>query len=157
MNPASSRAAEIIAAYGASAARWPEAERAATLAALEADLALQAERAAAGRLDMMIAGWAAAPVAPGDAADAARRAMAAAGARPRERRTAPRWFGAGALAAAIAAAVLLTPSTIEISEPPPQPAARPAAAATAVAHDPAAEAQVLAMLFTPTPEEELYL
>ena len=37
MNPAPSRAAEIIAAYGASAARWPEGERAAVLAALEAE------------------------------------------------------------------------------------------------------------------------
>lgn len=150
-----SRAAEIIAAYGADAARWPAAERSATLAALEADPALRADCAAAERLDLLLGDWAMAPIAPGNPREAARSALAAA--RPPARAGVPRWLGVGALAATVAAAVFLAPSTIETSEPAPQPAAIAAATPRTVAHDPAADAQVFAMLFTPTPEEELYL
>lgn len=138
------RAGEIIAAYGADPARWPDAERATALGVVAASPALRAAQAAAAVLDADLAAWATAPVAPGDAGVAAARAT------PRPRPYL-RWAGGTGIAAAVAAGlVLLAP----VHRPAPS-AARVAtlAAPAAGTYDAAAFAQV----FTPTPDEEQVL
>ena len=130
------RAAEIIAAYGADPARWPDAERATALHVIAASPVLTAALAEAHGLDADLVRWAQAPlaVAPHAAADAARIAQ-------RRPRPVVRWAMGTGLAASLAAGlVLLTPAH--------RPAAAPHRAA--VVSDGTAFAQV----FTPTPDEE---
>ncbi len=127
------RAAEILAAYGADPARWPDGERATAQAVIAASPELRAAQDAARALDADLAAWAQAPVAGGDAAAAARRALPA----PRPYL---RWaLGTGLAASLAAGLVLLTPAH------PPPPAKTPV-----VVDDATAFAQV----FTPTPDEE---
>ena len=137
------RAAEIIAAYGADPARWPDGERATALHVIAADPALSAALAEARALDEDLTGWAQAPVGGGDAAAAA---AAAARALPRPRQYL-RWAGGTGLAAAAAAVlVLFAPAK------PLAPSVLPVAVAAGPAT--AADATAFAQVFTPTPDEE---
>ena len=101
------RALEIIAAYGAEAARWPMAEHDAVMALAGSDAAVVAALAEARRFDVLLHGWArdvlvrnfdaaaiiaAAPVVP------ARRGWAGA-----------RWMAGGALAAALLGIAVIGP------------------------------------------------
>ena len=130
------RAAEIIAAYGGDPARWPDAERAAALAAVAADPALAGVFAAARALDDDLTGWARRPVRGGDAVSAAAVAM-------RRPPTVLRWAAGGGIAASLAVAVVLfTPAQTPI----------PVAALDAIPDETA-----FAQVFTPTPDEESVL
>lgn len=131
------RALEIITAYGADAARWPADEHDAVLATVAADPELAGARAAAARLDAVLAGWAADVVEAGDAeaGGSAAAAITAASVRPRWR-----WAGAMALAASLAAGALLWPVEPSPMVPPPT-----------VAPD---DTPAFAYLFSPTPDEE---
>lgn len=135
--PDHARAAEIIAAYGADPARWPDAELPMVLAAIAASPDLRAALSAARMLDAELVAWAQAPVADGDAGRAAALAL-------RRSRSFGRWaWGTSIAASFAAAAALLVPAHSTHS-------ARPPATAT---DDAAAFAQV----FTPTPDEEQVL
>jgi hypothetical protein len=132
------RAAEIIAAYGGDAARWPDAERATALAVVAGDPALTAALAAARQLDGDMADWARRPVRGGDPLAAAAVAM-------RRPRIFMRWAAGGSIAASLAAAiVLLTP-------------ARMAPTPRVVAVAPVSDDTAFAQVFTPTPDEEQVL
>lgn len=134
------RAIEIIAAYGADSARWPDAERAMVLELVAADPILTAALGAARELDADIVGWARRPERGGDPIAAAAIAM-------RRPRNIMRWAASGSIAASLAVAiVLLTPARM----PPPS---IPTAVALVAVSDEAAFAQV----FTPTPDEERVL
>ncbi|TRW16702.1 hypothetical protein [Glacieibacterium frigidum] len=131
--------ADLIDIYGADPARWPTEDRAATLAAIAADPALQAKLAEARALDAMLGDWAARVPARADADAVAARIL----------RPAPRWpriAGTGGLiAAAVAAVVLVTPPTL---------APAPVTTVAATADIEAADDADFATLFTPTPDEE---
>lgn len=128
---------DLIDIYGADTARWPVEDRAAALAAIAADPALQAKLAEAQALDAMLDAWATRVPARADADAVAARIL-----RPRW----PRVAGVGGLiAAAVAAVVLVTPPTIA-----PAPVATVATSAEIEAADDAD----FAKLFTPTPDEE---
>ncbi len=146
--PTHIRATEIIAAYGADAARWPDDERAATLAALAESPDLAAARAAAAVLDADLCEWANAPIVPGDAGKAA--AGAAFPSRPYLR-----WVGGTGLAAAAAAAFLVvvpakhvTPVHVAVAQAWPTDRAQPTTTD---------DADAFAQVFTPTPDEEQVL
>jgi len=131
------RAAEIIAAYGSDAARWPDAERAAAVHLIAGDPALSAARREAAELDALLVAWAATPVARGNpdfmAATAARRVPAFA---------LWRWAAGGSMAAALTVGIVLV-------NPAPAPVHHQAAAVATVSDE-----QAFALLFTPTPDEE---
>lgn len=132
------RTAEIIAAYGADPARWPDAERVTALGVVAHDATLTAALTEARELDGDLARWATRRIAPGDAAAMAAFAM-------RRPRSFVGWAAGGSIAASVAAAlVLLTPTHRSA------PAAVPAMVAVS---DETAFAQV----FTPTPDEERIL
>jgi len=139
------RAAEIIAAYGGDAARWPATERDAALQLVEADAGLAQARREASALDVELSGWSQRLSTERDDGDqsgaAAARVLAA---RPQLRPTArPAWqwaIGTG-MAAAIVAGVFLASSSVD----------RPH---TLVAHSAASDAAAFAMVFTPTPDED---
>ena len=119
------RAFEIVAAYGANAARWPDDERAGVLALAAADPELAAARANAAQLDTLLDDWALAPAVKLAAPVPVRHW---------------RRLGVGtALAASLAGALLLLPG-----------APVPIVEAPVVADD----AQAFALLFTQTPDEE---
>ena len=101
------RALEIIAAYGADAMRWPDAERA-PLLALAAQPGIAAALAEARALDALLGDWARADVAalPFDAGRLAPVRPVAAPVRLPVRR---RWLAATAVAAAVAAVIALVP------------------------------------------------
>ncbi len=128
------RAAEIIAAYGGDPARWPDGERATAQAVIAASPELRAAYAAAQALDADLAAWARMPVAAGDAAAAARKALPHA-------RPYLRWALGTGLAASLAAGLVLL-----------SPAHGPVQSRTklVVVDDATAFAQV----FTPLPDEE---
>lgn len=105
------RAIEIISALGADAARWPEAERSA-VQALRHHPKVAAALAEAAQLDALLTDWARADV--GTAGfDSALLAppvgVAVAGVVAMPSRVRRRWLAAGALAAAVAGALVLTP------------------------------------------------
>jgi hypothetical protein len=140
--PFHTRAAEIIAAYGADAARWPDAERATALHVVAASPVLTAALAEARRLDADLTAWAQAPldVTSRAAADAAAVAL-------RRPRPFLRWAMGTGLAASLAAGlVLLTPAQRLTPSTAPQVAT--AAPTTA------ADATAFAQVFTPTPDED---
>jgi hypothetical protein len=146
------RALEIIASYGADPARWPADERAAVLA-LAGRPAVAAALADARGLDALLGDWARADVvaAPFDAAQLTPRAAPVVPARRRG------WLAAGAMAAAVAAAVVLTP----IGNVTPQPAGPQVAMnspqstvpSATVASEPGSDAE-FAYVFTPTVDED---
>ena len=145
-------ALEIIASYGADPARWPADERADVLA-LAGRPAVAAALADARALDALLGDWATADVvaAPYDAARLTPRAKPVA---PAKRRG---WLAAGALAAAVAAAVVLTP----VGKVTPQTDAPHVAIASpqttvpsaTVASDTGSDAE-FAYVFTPTVDED---
>jgi hypothetical protein len=103
---AQDRAIEIIAAFGAAPARWPEAERAGVLA-LAGHPAVAAALADARRLDALLVDWACADVAAAPF-DAARLIPAAASRVPMAPARRRPWLAASALAAALTAVLALT-------------------------------------------------
>jgi hypothetical protein len=139
------RAADIIDAYGADAARWPGGERAGVLAAIARDPALRARLAEAARLDADLAAWAMAPVEslPFDLTSLEPQA------KPGWRRHIG-WAGAGLAAVAAALALLLVS--------PSGQAPQNAAGTSVVAAEPKAtttgQLDGFAYVFTPTHEEE---
>jgi len=135
------RAAEIIAAYGGDAARWPDDERAEALQQVARHPALAAQRTAAAQLDGMLSAWAAGSVGvDSDAAAAATRVLAMPAAQ--QTRGAPwRWMAGTGIAAAIALGAVLI-----------NPAAAPQR--TPVVHHQITDDQAFAMVFTPTLDED---
>lgn len=128
---------DLIEIYGADPARWPIEHRAAALAVIAADPALQVELAEAAKLDALLGAWATRVPVRADAGAVAARIL-----RPRW----PRVAGVGGLiAAAVVAVVMVTP-----------PATTPAPVATVAtaAEIEAADDADFAKLFTPTPDEE---
>lgn len=135
--PFHARAAEIIAAYGANPARWPDAERTMALGVIAEHPALKAALAEAQVLDRDLAGWARRPVRIGDARAAAAIAMQ----RPRNFM---RWAAGGSIAASLAAAlVLLAPARMA-----------PSTAVPGVVVASVTDEAAFAHVFTPTPDEE---
>ena len=149
------RVLEIIAAYGADAARWPAAEREAAQALVAQDMALRAECDAAASLDAELAAWAMVPVAADDVAATA--AADAAFARAASQR---RWWPAaavgGSIAASLLAAVLILPSPSSGPSPATTQQIAQVAPTTAPVQTAqvAQDVQVWASVFTLTPEEE---
>ena len=141
------RAAEIIAAYGADPARWPDAERATALHVIAASPELTAARAAAAALDADLVAWAQAPVAGGigarAAADAARIAL-------RRPRPFLHWAAGTGIAASLAAGLLLFAPAHRLA-----PGTTPVRVATVAATPD--DATAFAQVFTPTPDEEQVL
>ena len=149
------RVLEIIAAYGADAARWPADEREAAQALVAKDAALQAELDAAAAIDAELSAWAAAPIAVSDI-DATAAADAALARAPVPRRWWPTAVLGGSVAAALVAAVAILPtSTREPSGEPAQvaQAMTPAAAPIQTAQI-EQDVQLWGSVFTLTPEEE---
>jgi anti-sigma factor RsiW len=145
------RALDIIAGYGADAARWPADERAALTAAIAASPVLQRALADARATDAAIAGmigdWA--QVAP-SAADSARLAAAARASAPRWNR----WLG-GAFAAALAASLIAIAPMPRLWGDAPEQQGTTSPTIVASADDTGiTDAQAYAMLFTLTPQEE---
>lgn len=145
------RALEIIAAYGAEASRWPDAERTALVAAIAASPVLQAALADARATDFTIAtmlgGWG--QVMP-TAADSARLAAAA-------RRVVPRWnrWLGGAVAAAVAATLIaIAPIPRLWGGATEQQGTTPPTITASADETGISDAQAYAMLFTLTPQEE---
>ncbi|GGE12066.1 hypothetical protein GCM10011529_18000 [Polymorphobacter glacialis] len=145
----SERALEIIAAYGADARRWPDAERGGVLALVAADAGVAAALAEARGLDGWLAGWA------GDVAprrfDA--EAIMATAQVPVMPRTSPvrRWFASSALAVAVAVGLALVvprPVTTEIATNSPVPSA------TVEGDVSGSDADDFALVFTPTIDED---
>ncbi len=135
------RAAEIIAAYGADPARWPDAERATALHVIAASPVLTAAQDAARTLDADLVRWAQAPLAGGIPANAAATAAAAAMRRPRPFL---RWAAGTGIAASLAAGLVLFAPAHRLA-----PSTAPAAVAV-----PVDDATAFAQVFTPTPDEE---
>ena len=142
------RAIEIIASHGADAARWPDDERAALLA-LAGTPAVAAALAEAAALDTLLVGWARADVAgaPFDSAGLV-PAPALPAARPLRR-----WLAAGAMAAAVAAAVVLAPMRSTPSLPATQVAVVSPVPSATVEGDAGSDAE-FAYVFTPTVDED---
>lgn len=141
------RALEIIAAYGADSARWPDADRAAVLALAAADAGVASALRDAAGLDALLAGWAH-DVAPHGFKVAAITAMAQE--RPaRARRIGWPWIGGGALAAAVAAGLVIYAPVRPAAETEIATLAPPVAAPSA-----SADAEAFDTIFTPTPDEE---
>lgn len=147
------RALEIIAALGADAARWPEGERDAVLA-LRSRPNVAAALAEAAQLDALLGGWAQADVAtlPFDS-ERLIPAVTVPATKPRLPR---RWLAAGALAAAVAGAVVLTP--MPASAPAPGPRIELASPQTPVPSATGASEDGVdagfAYVFTPTVDED---
>lgn len=146
------RALEIIASHGADPARWPADERAAVLA-LTGRPAVAAALAAARALDALLGDWARADVvaAPFDAAQLTPRGAPIAPARRRG------WLAAGAMAAAVVAAVVLTPMTgVTPQSAAPQVAmnsSQTTVPSATVASEAGSDAE-FAYVFTPTVDED---
>ena len=136
------RAAEIIAAYGGDAARWPADERDAVLRLLATVPALAGSARSHDRLDAMIDRWATAPVAADDGAAAmvAARVLATTGGRQSSPRPlALRWMAGGGIAAALVAGVMFGAPHRVVPVP---------------AHHAVSDDQAFASIFTPTLEED---
>lgn len=146
------RALEIIGAYGAAPARWPDTERAAVLALAHSDPAVHEALAAAGPLDTLLCNWALdVPVQHFDA-DAllpAPRALPGGGIL---RTSVMRWVAGGTVAAGLALALVVMPSGSS------RDAAVVVAQIDSVSPVSAGDAAELddsfAMFFTPTADEE---
>lgn len=82
------RLAELLTAYGADAARWPEAERDAALALIEGSATARMALAETRALDALLAHDPAPPTLSFDAATLARRVMSEPRFRPKPRRSA---------------------------------------------------------------------
>ena len=150
------RALEIIDAYGADSARWPDDARPALLALAASDAGVAAAVAQARGLDALLGSWADA-VAPREFDLAAiARVPQEAPAIVHGSAFSRRWITGGALAAAVAAGLIIlapmqrAPDAVVASVSPELPA--PSAAATGKAIG--TEADVFASVFTPTPDEE---
>jgi hypothetical protein len=116
------RIAELIAAYGAAPEKWPEAERAAALAVLEADPALRAEQMRMAALDAVLDRWPS-PAPRLDPVAVAAAASAAPRPRPVARKSWLRfpafaWPNAAGLAAAALAGFLVGWSGLDTSYGP---------------------------------------
>jgi len=135
------RAADIIAAYGGDTLRWPADERAAMMRLVATNPGIAEQARAAAAMDSVFAGWALAPVVPGNAAAAAARVLASLP-RRRDPTTAPaiRWMAGGGIAAALVAGMLLGGPHLH--------------APTAPAAHLVSDEQAFATIFTPTPEED---
>lgn len=147
------RALEIIAALGADAARWPEGERDAVLA-LRSRPDVAAALAEAAQLDALLGGWALADVA---AAPFDSEGLIPAVAAPVTKSPLPRrWLAAGALAAAAAVALVLTP--MQLGAPAPGPRIDLASPQTPVPSATGASEDGVdagfAYVFTPTVDED---
>jgi hypothetical protein len=146
------RTEEIIAAYGADAARWPADERAAAQALVAADPALEAQLAAAAALDRELAIWARTQVATGDVAATAAADAALASLPPRRG-----WFPTavlgGSIAASLLAAVILLPSGAGDGAVPPTQVAQGTTTPVQTAQV-EQDVQLWGTVFTLTPEEE---
>lgn len=148
------RVLEIMAAYGADAARWPANERTAAQALVAEDAALQAELDAAAVLDAELAAWAMAPVAVSDI-DATAAADAALARAPVQRRWWPTAVLGGSVAAALVAAVAILPiSTGGPSGEATQVAQATTPAAPVQTAQIEQDVQLWGSVFTLTPEEE---
>ena len=150
------RAFEIIDAYGADSARWPDDTRATLQALATCDSEVAAALAQAGKLDALLGGWAH-DVAPREF-DVAAIVRVPQEAPEIVRGTAfsLRWITGGALAAAVAAGLIILAPTQRAPDPvvaslSPEKSA-PSAAATGKALG--SEADAFASVFTPTPDEE---
>jgi hypothetical protein len=151
------RALEVIASYGADPARWPADERAAVLA-LAGRPAVAAALTDARALDALLGDWARVDVAaaPFDAAQLTPHAapIVTTPIVPARRRG---WIAAGAMAAAVAAAVGLTPMGGVTPQPDAPQVAMNSPQTTVpsatVASDPGSDAD-FAYVFTPTVDED---
>lgn len=144
MTVSPNRAAEIIAAYGADPARWPEAERKDCLALVDRLPSLAYDRRIAAALDVGLIAWAREPAVIHDG-DAERPVARAVAALPAPLRVKPlAWMG-GALAASILAGLAFV--TLRSTTPAQM------AAPIEITQAQADSAQFRA-LFTPTPDEE---
>lgn len=150
------RALEIIAAYGADSARWPDEARRALPALAARDAEVAAALVAAADLDGLLGGWAQA-VAPGDFDLAAIAALPQE--RPAATRNGPwprRWIGGGALAAAVAAGLVILAPMPTTSDPAVATLSPTTSVPSATADGNAggSDAEAFASVFTPTPDEE---
>ncbi len=144
------RALEIIGAYGADAARWPAAERASVLALAAQDSQVATARAEARSLDALLDGWAAdVPLRQFDP-----QALIPARTIATPHRPLLRWVGGGAVAAALAMALVLTvpgttpaPQTVTASNMSPESPLESAS-------DSSEPLDGFALIFTPTADEE---
>lgn len=148
----SERALEIIAAYGADSARWPDAERAEALALTADDPHIAAALADAHGLDGLLGAWAQG-AAPWDADIAAitgaRRVTGG-------RFQVSRWVAGGALAAAVAAGILVLAPVQPVTTPVQQIVSTntPVLLATAEGSGSGSDAEAFATVFTPTVDED---
>ncbi len=154
------RALEIIAAYGADARRWPSSEREAVLALLASDAAVAVAQAEAQGMDALLAGWAG-DVTPRSFDAAALIPVPAASGIARSRlMRAPRgWLAGGALAAALAAVLVLTPLGLGNAPEPLAPQTEIASnsllgSASAEGGSVVSNDEGFAFVFTPTADEE---
>jgi ferric-dicitrate binding protein FerR (iron transport regulator) len=140
-------ALQIIESHGGDPLRWPEADRAALLALAAVDAGVGKALAEARALDAMLCDWA------GDVAPATFD-LAAITRTPQERAAPPRrWMAGGALAAAIAAVVVMTPMGSKVSTPSPVPSAT-ATIEGSGGEVTRSDAEAFAEVFTPTADEE---
>jgi hypothetical protein len=149
------RALEIIGAYGADAARWPDTERAALLSVVARDAEVAAALGEARRFDVMLAGWADdVPVRRYDA-DALLPARIL---RVPQRSRLLRWAGGGAVAAALATLLVLTvPGMLPAPQPTMPANIAPDFPQGSVRDSDSNRAEPLegfALIFTPTADEE---
>ena len=143
------RAHDIIAAYGADARRWPDAERADVLALAAQDGVVAKALAETRIMDTLLADWANAGV-PAPAFDPAtlerRRPIVS----PVSRR---RWLAGGVLAlATTAVVVVMTPAPLPLT--PDISSHSPVRSATAEGSVPGSDADAFARVFTPTVDED---
>ncbi len=158
------RALEILAAFGADPARWPADERAALQALATRSPAIAQALAEARAVDGTLAGWLSEPaIAVSPARDDTAAALAAlAEARTTGVRQRPmharRWWGRLAVAASLAAAVGLSWPALDPATPPADTGDAIIAGVQAPASDPrddsSEEEALLALMFTPTIDEE---
>lgn len=142
------RAYEILASYGADAARWPADERAALLALAAADPEVARALAAEQSLDAMLVGWA--RDVPPRQFDPAALLPAPAATASGGRRGMVRWAAGAAVAASLALALIgLPPGGGQVEQ------AQETVVATALPADETVELEEgFAMFFTPTADEE---
>jgi hypothetical protein len=142
-------ALELIAAYGADAARWPLDRREAVLALAASDAVVADVLAEARRLDALLADWARDVPARSFEVDAL---LPAARPVPAQGWRAPRWLGGGALAASVAVALLLG-----LGGQPPQFAVRDGGTPSPALESASGQPELMddfALIFTPTADEE---
>ena len=146
------RALEIIAAYGADSARWPDAERDVMLALAAGDPRIAAALDDAHGLDALLGAWAR-DVAPADfdiaAITGSRRVT-------RSRFQVTRWVAGGALAAAVGAGIAVLAPVQPVTRPVQQTVSTnsPVLLATAEGNGSGSDAEAFAAVFTPTVDED---